>query len=52
VLLCDAQTSGGLLVSMPESHAEEFLLKLAESRVTGVVIGKMLSKGTGLISIK
>jgi cysteine desulfurase len=40
VLLCDAQTSGGLLVCMPESHADEFLQRLAESGVTGVVIGK------------
>jgi selenophosphate synthase len=52
VLLCDAQTSGGLLVCMPESHADEFLQKLDESGVTGVVIGKMLSEGTGLITVR
>jgi cysteine desulfurase NifS/selenium donor protein len=52
VLLCDAQTSGGLLVCMPESHADEFVQKLAENGVTGVKIGKMVSEGTGTISVK
>jgi selenide,water dikinase len=52
VLLCDAQTSGGLLVSMPDSHAGEFVEKLAESGVTGVIIGQMISEGTGIISVK
>jgi len=50
-LLCDAQTSGGLLVCMPESHADEFVQKLNKSGVTGVIIGKMISEGTGKISI-
>lgn len=52
VLLCDAQTSGGLLICMPENHADNFIQKLAESGVTGVVIGKMLSDGTGIITVK
>jgi cysteine desulfurase NifS/selenium donor protein len=51
VLLCDAQTSGGLLICMPENHADEFVQKLAESGVTGNVIGRMLSEGTGLINV-
>jgi cysteine desulfurase NifS/selenium donor protein len=52
ILLCDAQTSGGLLVCIPEKHADEFVQKLAKSGITGVVIGKMVSSGTGLILIK
>jgi len=51
-LLCDAQTSGGLLISMPEVHAGEFVNKLAANGVTGVEIGKMLFKGTGSINVK
>jgi len=52
VLLCDAQTSGGLLVSMPKSHAGVFMQKLAEKGVTGVIIGKMIAEGTGAINVK
>lgn len=52
ILLCDAQTSGGLLVSLPESYAVEYVQKLAESGLTGVNVGKMLSEGTGSIYIK
>jgi cysteine desulfurase len=52
VLLCDAQTSGGLLVSIPGSHADVFVEKLAESGVTGVIIGQMISEGIGIISVK
>jgi cysteine desulfurase NifS/selenium donor protein len=52
VLLCDAQTSGGLLVSMPEQYADNFLSKLAEKGKRGVVVGKILAKGTGQIIVK
>ena len=36
LLLCDAQTSGGLLVALPESEAERYV---AECRQAGSVIG-------------
>ena len=52
ILLCDAQTSGGLLVSIPEIYAGDFVQKLAKSEVSGVVIGKMVSEGTGNILVK
>jgi selenium donor protein len=52
ILLCDAQTSGGLLVSMPETHAYEFVQTLSENGVTGVIIGRMVSEGKGLITVK
>jgi selenophosphate synthase len=52
VLLSDAQTSGGLLVCMPEGFASEFVKKLKDSGVEGVVVGKILSNGKGLIQVK
>ncbi|MCU0381990.1 MAG: selenide, water dikinase SelD [Chitinophagaceae bacterium] len=51
VLLCDAQTSGGLLVCMPGPYSEGFVKKLAERGVTATVIGKMCSAGTGVIKV-
>ncbi len=52
VLLCDAQTSGGLLVAMPESHADAFVQELNKSGINGEIIGKMVSEGTGLIIVR
>jgi cysteine desulfurase NifS/selenium donor protein len=52
ILLCDAQTNGGLLIAISESHALDFVQKLAENDVTGVAIGKLVSEGSGLISVK
>jgi selenide, water dikinase len=46
LLLCDAQTSGGLLVALPESEAERYV---AECRKRGAssaaVVGRVLPKG-------
>jgi selenophosphate synthase len=50
-LLCDAQTSGGLLICIPERYAGEFVQKLAQNGVNGVAIGKMMSDGSGLIKV-
>jgi cysteine desulfurase len=52
VLLCDAQTSGGLLVCMPERYVPGFLDKLTEEGKRGVVIGKLVSNGSGMITVK
>ena len=52
VLLCDAQTSGGLLIALPEKFARKFLQGLAENEVNGVVIGRIGSNGNGLIKVK
>jgi cysteine desulfurase len=52
ILLCDAQTSGGLLVSLPKTDAGEFIQALARRGVSGVNIGEILAKGNGLIHIK
>lgn len=41
VLLCDAQTSGGLLIALPEKYAQDFLHRLAENGITGAIIGRI-----------
>jgi selenophosphate synthase len=51
LILCDAQTSGGLLISLPEENAEIFLKTLAENQVTGSVIGKITETGEGRIKV-
>ncbi len=51
LLLCDAQTSGGLLASVPESLAPTILKELAEVGITGSIIGKMEEVGRGSIRV-
>lgn len=51
LILCDAQTSGGLLISIPEKHTEAFLKSLSENQVTGTVIGKITEPGEGRIIV-
>jgi selenide,water dikinase len=46
LLLCDAQTSGGLLVSLPEREAESYASRCRERGApAGAVIGQVLPKG-------
>ena len=53
VLLCDAQTSGGLLISVPEKNASELLMKLSENGASdSALIGKITKKGKGKIVVK
>jgi len=52
-ILCDAQTSGGLLVSIPENEAGNFInVLLLEKKVTGTVIGKIVAEGKGKIVVR
>jgi selenophosphate synthase len=51
VLLCDAQTSGGLLIALQERYSHDFMNKLTENGVNGVIIGMVISKGTGMITV-
>jgi selenide,water dikinase len=51
VLLADAQTSGGLLISLAEDELAELLHQLEQKGVSGKVIGCVISKGTGLIRV-
>ncbi len=53
LLLCDAQTSGGLLVALPETEAEAFVKKLHSNGVNdAVVIGKFTKTGNGIITVE
>lgn len=44
LVLCDAITSGGLLVSMPETEAEQYVSKLKENNVHAAIIGTVTEK--------
>ncbi len=45
LLLADAQTSGGLLISLPAEKAEKYITKFNElSKIKAVVIGKIIKK--------
>ena len=43
LLVCDAQTSGGLLISVAEEKAKRLLGELASRGVTGSVVGSVLA---------
>ncbi len=50
LFLCDAQTSGGLLISVPENKKEELLAELKAQGVPGpVAIGKVTEASDGRI---
>jgi selenide,water dikinase len=50
-LICDAQTSGGLLVSLPLSEAEILLNDLSEQGIEAAIIGALTGKGKGRIRV-
>jgi len=52
LLLADAQTSGGLLISLPASEADTLLTALADRDVQAFRIGKMTQPGEGRIQVK
>ena len=48
LLLCDAQTSGGLLISLPAAKADQLIQELNAAGVTeAAVIGRVSAKGAG-----
>jgi len=52
LMFCDAQTSGGLMVAIPEADAENVLGDLRNVGVDhAVVIGRIVSSGTGIINV-
>jgi cysteine desulfurase NifS/selenium donor protein len=52
LLLADAQTSGGLLFTIPESEAESLEKDFRESGQEIYFIGRMINDGKGLIYLK
>ena len=53
ILLCDAQTSGGLLIAVDETKADSFLkvLRSAPETAVSVIIGEVVSQHPGRISV-
>ncbi len=52
-ILCDAQTSGGLLFTVAAKHKDEIIKKLKEAGIEFAThIGNCISEGNGLISVK
>lgn len=52
VILSDAQTSGGLIISIPEKDSGNLLHDLHQSGINeAAIIGKLVKKGTGKIQV-
>jgi len=51
VLLCDAQTSGGLLLAVPATAAAPLMAALQARRVAGTVIGELTEGEAGSIVV-
>jgi selenide,water dikinase len=52
IILADAQTSGGLLISLPEDQAKILLTSLSQKGITTAIVGRMTDKGEGKIIVK
>lgn len=52
LVLCDAQTSGGLLIALPENQSQQLLLDLQSSGMKAAIVGRMKGTGNGVIHIK
>jgi len=52
IMVCDAQTSGGLLVSLPATNASAFIQKLADGGISASEIGKITATGEGKITVR
>ena len=51
-MFCDAQTSGGLLVSIPEQFAAEVMQALQSAGIgSAAVIGRITKAGDGIITV-
>jgi len=50
-MLCDAQTSGGLLVCLQPNEAEKYLKLLRDNNIFSTVIGKLTETGIGFITV-
>ena len=53
ILACDAQTSGGLLVALPEAHADDLVGALRAAGVSDAAqIGRATGAGEGRIRVR
>lgn len=53
MLLCDAQTSGGLLIAIPADLSRQFIQQLQQEKVSpAAVIGKITAPGQGTIWVR
>jgi selenium donor protein len=51
IILCDAQTSGGLLIAVPEPYAAEMAAEMKTAGLTAVAIGRIVSAGSGRVGV-
>ncbi|MEZ5196217.1 MAG: AIR synthase-related protein [Bacteroidales bacterium] len=48
LVICDAQTSGGLLISIPSEHSAEFVTELRQKGLKEAeVVGRIVNRGVG-----
>ena len=43
-LITDPQTSGGLLIALPDTEAKELVRQLHEQNIVGEIIGEVIQK--------
>ena len=51
-ILCDPQTSGGLLMAVPVERVSALIGRLIDAGVPGVVIGKVVDEHSGIIAVR
>ena len=52
LILCDAVTSGGLLISVPEAEADAMQRELQDHNVQSAIIGNVTSENAGRIHVR
>ncbi|WP_420844387.1 selenide, water dikinase SelD [Maribellus sediminis] len=53
LLVCDAQTSGGLLIALPADEADKLVVDLHENGIKeALVIGEFTAEGKGVIAVR
>lgn len=52
LLLNDAQTSGGLLIAVPESEAAQLLTTLKTNHSDAAIVGRITERGTGRVKVE
>ena len=50
LLVCDAQTSGGLLISLPDNEADDYIKALGSSSASK--IGSIISQNSSIVSVE